>query len=285
VELSTLQDVEIAVIDLAGSGGLEQPLAQGSRSVVFASSHGSVVKVPTPETPSSWISAESVYCDAAHSVGAPAPKMLGMVQRASAWAIQFERIDGLSMWDNVTADPTTATAAGRRLAETHVALRSLPVPLRLPELRSRVLAKLHSAKEAIGPLLPAVVELLATQWSGLRHVSLCHGDLHPQNVLEPGTPQPRAVLVDWFDASRGPWIADVARTSLLLDLGQGVQGSRPSWLDDLHVSYLETVRSDSKFDENAFREWRVIGAASRLAEGIQIDLTQQLLHREVAALA
>jgi aminoglycoside phosphotransferase (APT) family kinase protein len=46
---------------------------------------------------------------------------------------------------------------------------------------------------------------------------LCHGDLHPSNVIL-GSDGP--MIVDWFDASRGDPIADVARSSVTL-LGDG----------------------------------------------------------------
>ncbi len=42
---------------------------------------------------------------------------------------------------------------------------------------------------------------------------LCHGDLHPSNVI---LTDDGPMIVDWFDACRGEPVAEVARTSLLL---------------------------------------------------------------------
>jgi aminoglycoside phosphotransferase (APT) family kinase protein len=43
--------------------------------------------------------------------------------------------------------------------------------------------------------------------------AVCHGDLHPGNVIM--SPQ-GPVIIDWIDASRGDPLADVARSVLLL---------------------------------------------------------------------
>ena len=51
---------------------------------------------------------------------------------------------------------------------------------------------------------------------------LCHGDLHPSNVI---LTRDGPVIVDWFDASRGDPVADVARSSLML-LGDGANPPR-----------------------------------------------------------
>jgi aminoglycoside phosphotransferase (APT) family kinase protein len=259
-------------------------LAVGSRSIVFAADDDSVLKVPVPGTPPSWIVAESLYCDAAHAVGAPVPRMLGLFTVGNSPAIKFERVRGTSMWERVAADPSSAHAAGTLLAEVHIGLRSHTVPLVLPEMRSRMLAKLHLARTHFGGVFEDVVAVLETEWASSAKLSLCHGDLHPKNVLESvGGP----VLVDWFDASRGSWIADVARTSLLLDLGHTagtIESASPSWLGRIHDGYLERIRVDAAFHETSFARWRVVNAAARLAEGLQIDLTRSLLTRELAAL-
>lgn len=45
---------------------------------------------------------------------------------------------------------------------------------------------------------------------------LCHGNFHPDNVLM--TLQ-GPVIIGWMDATRGSPLVDIARTSLLLSMG------------------------------------------------------------------
>lgn len=256
-------------------------LAGGSRSVVYGSVDHTVLKVPNVGTPDSWIGAEAVYCDAAVSAGVAAPRVVESLLIEHVRAVRFGRIDGRPMWDQVADDPTSAQENGVALAEIQIGLRSRPVPIVLPEMRSRLLAKLHLAAALLGEYRMPVTKLLETLWAHALPMALCHGDLHPKNVLMgPSGP----VLVDWFDASRGPWIADVARTSLLLDTALGSAGPSPDWLPTLHSAYLHRIHTETAFDESLFRQWRVVGIAARLAEGLQVDFTRTLLERELVEL-
>ncbi len=256
-------------------------LAGGSRSVVYASAGNTVVKVPNPGTPDSWIRAEAIYCDAAVAAGAPAPRVLETVRLNSEHTVRFERVAGRPMWDHVADNPSTASANGATLAQVQIDLQTKPVPIVLPEMRSRLLAKLHLAAAVLREHRLGVVQLLESAWSDAKPMSLCHGDLHLKNVLmSPDGP----VLVDWFDASRGPWIADVARTSLLLDMALGTSGPGPEWLPALRLGYLARISREPAFEESAFRRWRVIGLAARLSEGLHVELTLDLLERELASL-
>lgn len=257
------------------------PLAFGTRSTVYASAIGTVLKVPNRDTPSSWMKAEAAYCDAATAAGVAAPRVLNSVMIDGVLAVQFERIAGLSLWDNVGADPTKAREAGVTLAQIQVGLRTVPVPIVFPETRSRLLAKLHNAKGPLGPLFEPAMNLLDSLGRLDARFALNHGDLHPKNVL---LAESGPVLVDWFDASRGPWIADVARTSLLLDTGLGADNPSPGWLADLAQSYASHIAQDPWFDDAVFRRWRVVCAAARMAEGLQLDFTRDLLRRELDAL-
>jgi Ser/Thr protein kinase RdoA (MazF antagonist) len=256
-------------------------LAGGSRSVVYASGAHTVLKVPNAGTPDSWIGAEAVYCDAAVAAGVAAPRVVESLLIEQVRAVRFERIDGRPMWDHVADDPTSAQVNGVALAEVQIGLRSRPVPIVLPEMRSRLLAKLHLAAVLLGEHRIPVTQLLETLWANALPMALCHGDLHPKNVLMGPS---GAVLVDWFDASRGPWIADVARTSLLLDTALGSAGPSPDWLPALRSAYLQRIRTETGFDESVFRQWRVVGIAARMAEGLQVDFTRTLLERELVEL-
>ena len=78
-----------------------------------------------------------------------------------------------------------------------------------------MLSRLHGFSTALGRGdLAAAVEWLEANPTGERSVVLCHGDLHPFNVLVDGS-GPVTVL-DWSAAALAPPTYDVAFTSLLL---------------------------------------------------------------------
>jgi hypothetical protein len=261
-----------------GNESRRELVAEGSRSVVFAVGSSSVIKVPLPGTPSTWMAAEAVYSKAVGAVGAPAPAMLGCEQVDGATAIRFSRVDGSSLWDVAQDQPRNALEFGAELAAVHLQLRSLPVPILLPELHSRIVAKLHRAQSVLLDELPDLLRLAELLSQSATHTVMCHGDLHPKNVLISAD---GPVLVDWFDASRGPWIADVARTVLLLEMGVGEGSPRPLWLDDFQQGYLAAVNAAVSIDPLEMRRWRVVCAAARLAEGVLVDASLELVRREL----
>jgi aminoglycoside phosphotransferase (APT) family kinase protein len=248
-------------------GLLGDVVARGSRSFVHAYGRGAVVKVPKPETPASWILAEAEYVEAARAVGAPAPALLGMEQIFGRPASVWERVDGPSLWQQVVDRPERSTEVGRRLAEVQLALFELVPPVTLPDQRDRLVSKIRWSAAHVDASLGMALELLPTR-AGAPH--LCHGDLHPSNVI---VSEDGPVLVDWFDASRGDRVADVARSSLTL-VGDGaatpphLPGSDRRTLTVLTQAYLSRLRESLDIPPGLLSRWQAINAAARLAEGV-----------------
>ena len=242
-------------------------VARGSRSFVHAYGRGAVAKVPKPETPASWILAEAEYVEAVRAVGAPAPALLGMEEIFGRPASVWERVDGPSMWQQVVDRPERGTEVGRALADVQLALFDLVPPVTLPDQRDRLVSKIRRSAANVDPSLGAALQLLPAR-TGRLH--LCHGDLHPSNVIV-GHNGP--VLVDWFDASRGERVADVARSSLTL-LGDGaatprhLPGSDRRTLAVLTQAYLSRLQESLDISPELLSLWQAINAAARLAEGV-----------------
>src|SRR5919112_4938992 len=161
-------------------GLLGDVVARGSRSFVHAYGRGAVVKVPKPETPATWILAEAEYVEAARAVGAPAPALLGIEQIFGRPASVWERVDGPSLWQEVVDRPGRSTELGRRLADVQLALFELVPPVTLPDQRDRLVSKIRWSAANVEASLGVALDLLPARSGTLR---LCHGDLHPSNVL------------------------------------------------------------------------------------------------------
>jgi aminoglycoside phosphotransferase (APT) family kinase protein len=242
-------------------------VARGSRSSVHSYGRGAVVKVPAPSTPEDWIGYEASYAEAVRAAGAPAPRLLGIEQIAGRTASIWERVEAESMWQRVVDRPDCGAALGRLLADVQRALFELVPPVTLPRQRDRLVSKIRWASATVDPSLERALELLPPQPSTPR---LCHGDLHPSNVLL-GRDGP--VIVDWFDASRGDPIADVARSSLTLlsdgaDPPRHLPGSDIATLGGLTNAYLARLREHFEIDHDLLARWQAINAVARMAEGV-----------------
>jgi aminoglycoside phosphotransferase (APT) family kinase protein len=242
-------------------------VARGSRSLVHAYGRGVVVKVPKPATPSSWIRAEAQYVEAVRAVGAPAPALLGMEQIFGRPASVWERVEGPSLWQEVVERPRRSADLGIHLAEIQLALFELVPPVTLSNQRDRLISKIRWSAANVDASLAGALDLMPARTETPR---LCHGDLHPSNVI---VSREGPVLVDWFDASRGDRVADVARSSLTM-LGEGattpshLPGSDPRTLEVLTRAYLSRLRESLDIPPQLLSRWQAINAAARLAEGI-----------------
>ena len=246
---------------------LGELVARGSRSTVYAWGRGAVAKVPDRSTPDDWIHFEALYTAAVREAGAPAPRLLGIEQVGGRAASIYERVHGPSMWEYLVDRPDRSVHYGRLLADLQVSLFALVPPVSLPSQRDRLTCKIRRAADAVDPSLDAALALLPEPTGSPR---LCHGDLHPGNViLAPEGP----VIIDWFDASRGDPVADVARTSLLLAPDRGgcpphLPGADTATLATAADAYLDRVTSRLGIALDALRRWQEIEAVARIAEGV-----------------
>lgn len=96
---------------------------------------------------------------------------------------------------------------------------------------------------------------------------LCHGDLHPFNVLI-DEKKDETIIIDWVDASAGDIRADVYRTYLLLS------GSNQE-LADL---YVNQYCSTSEITQDEVFQWGPIIAGARLFEVVPSENKQRLIN-------
>ena len=220
-----------------------------------------------PSTPDEWIGYEARYAEAARAAGAPAPRLLGIERIDGRTASVWERLEGTSMWQLVVDRPGQGPALGRLLADVQAELFALVPPVTLPRQRDRLVSKIRRTATMVDPSLGAALELMPPPVADLR---LCHGDLHPSNVIL-GRDGP--MLVDWFDASRGDRVADIAR-SLLTLLGDGARpprhlpGSDHATLGALTGAYVDRLREHVDLDDDLLARWQAVGAVARIAEGV-----------------
>jgi Ser/Thr protein kinase RdoA (MazF antagonist) len=246
---------------------LGELVARGTRSSIHAYGPGAVVKVPHPSTPDGWIEWEAQYADDARAVGAPVPRLLGVEHLSGRAASVWERVEGTSMWQRAIDRPETSAELGRLLADVQCALFELVPPVTLPRQVDRLTTKIRKSAVTVDASLLRALDLFPAPAGTPR---LCHGDLHPSNVIWSDR---GPMIVDWFDASRGDPLADIARTAMTL-LADGptpprhLPGSDAGTLASLTDAYLSRVRTRLHFNDAQLGQWQAIQAVARIAEGV-----------------
>jgi uncharacterized protein (TIGR02172 family) len=184
-------------------------LGRGLTADVYAVDPARALKLFRPWVTKDPVLREFEITRAVHALGAPAPEAFEIVSVEGRQGILFEKISGHSMVREVALRPWRVFAVVGQLAELHAGLHRLEAPVGLPSQRDQIARWIDGAEL---PLTETAEfrRLLDEAPHGTR---LCHGDLHPENVvLSPRGP----VLLDWSRATRGHPTLDLARTSVLL---------------------------------------------------------------------
>jgi aminoglycoside phosphotransferase (APT) family kinase protein len=245
-------------------------IARGNTSDVWRWSPTTVVKVLRPEIPAQWALLEAEITEHVHAAGLPAPATDGVVEVEGRPGVVLEHIAGASMWSRMKAEPRELPAFVAQLVDIQVAVQSAGPIAGLPDLGARLHGKIDEADQVAAEERQEAHALL----SGMpREEALCHGDMHPANILMASRGW---VVVDWFDAAVGCAEADLARSSLLMrppatpeSSNRHLDGATIEMLDRLHSAYLARLRSRGLISQSSFDRWEAILAVARMSEPVQ----------------
>ena len=258
---------------------LDSLVARGNTSDAYGWGKDAIIKVLRPEIPEEWAAREAETTSLVHAAGLPAPAVLDVTTVDGRPGIVFERIVGPSMWDQMLAHPGDVPQLASLLADLQAEVNATPAPAGIPRLIDRLHDKIREA-----PLLSSAerADAQAALERQLHFDSLCHFDVHPNNILM-GPQQP--IIIDWFDAAAGSPAADIVRSSLLM-WSEAAVGHLPcmdpSLIDDVHDQYVGAVSQTRQLDDNELFDWETAVLASRLAEPVG-DSTRRVTYEALQA--
>lgn len=245
---------------------LDQPLAEGRTATVYAWGIGGVVKVFRDWFPREDIEYEARIARAVHAAGLRVPEVGEVVEVEGRLGLEYEPLEGVSLWDEMRAKPWALGKYSNLLAHLHVEIHAIPDPGDIPGLKGKLERRIRSAPELRAEARHALLATLDQLPNGDH---LCHGDFHPDNVV---LTENGPVLIDWIDASLGSPPADVARASILAMGEVGTPGLM-SFAERIalgwgHRLYRKRYFKLRQGGEGEYSRWLPIVAAARLSEGI-----------------
>ncbi|MBV8692325.1 MAG: aminoglycoside phosphotransferase family protein [Actinobacteria bacterium] len=249
-------------------------LAQGREAEIFLRPDGKVVKVMRFADWGHRVEREQAALQVLHADGLAAPESFGTTIVDGRPGLVMERIEGADFLQLLGRRPYALNRVARTLATQHVAMHRCAAPAALPELRAVLRERIEVGAEGLLPEHAAfALAVLDTLPDGDR---LCHGDMHPGNILGSWD---APVVIDWGESTRGNPIGDVARTHLLMRIGKPPPGSSafinvaaPIGGRILAARYLVAYRKLRPVDDALLRRWQVVRAAARFAEGIEEEV-------------
>lgn len=240
-------------------------LARGRTADVHAWKPGEVIKLYHD-----WFSLEDIEYEArqaraVHASGARCPGVGEVLSLDGRNALVYTRVDGVPMQEVLLRKPWRALTCGRDMAELHAQMHGCMAGPELPDQQRRLAAKLEAAASLPVALRERLLTALATMPADAR---VCHGDLHPGNIM---VTSEGAVVIDWIDAVRGNPLADLARSTILL-LGTADNVPNPvlkGFIRLFHRVYLQRYFQLRPGGQAEYRLWLPIVAGARLSENIQ----------------
>jgi aminoglycoside phosphotransferase (APT) family kinase protein len=250
-----------------------QPIAQGRTAEIYAWHEGWILKLFYEWFGADSIEYEAQVARAVSQAGLPVPAVGEIIEVEGRRGLLYERVDGPTMLEALGRRPWTLFDSARQLAKLQVEMHTADIKVPLPAQRQRIAEKLQRAKGLPAGVRQARLDDLAKLPAGDR---LCHGDFHPDNVI---ITERGPVVIDWMDAALGNPLADVARTSVIL---QGVKAyAAVSWLQRVLVGWYERLYRRHYFalqpgGAAEYWQWLPIVAAARMEEGMD-DIEDWLL--------
>ena len=259
-------------------------VAEGREAEMFAWEDGAILRLLREPGSEQRNQRQAAAMEAARSRGVRVPAVLGATTVVGRPGLIMERIDGPDLLTLVGRRPWTVFRVARICGEVHARLHEVRAPGVIPPLKETLKRRMPAAGRLPKRLAAFALEALDGLPDG---DSLCHGDFHPANILMAGD---EPVLIDWTNATRGDAAADVARTRMILRLGEPPPGTSSVLRALTHVGrnlmlsqYLRSYRRLRPLEMDAVKRWEIPIAAARLAEGIEEEVPRLLAFLERAA--
>ncbi|MGU3540529.1 aminoglycoside phosphotransferase family protein [Methylobacterium sp. A54F] len=196
----------------SGAAAGPQRLGHGRSSEVFLEGPDRVLKLYRAGSDPAAIAAEFQAVERAAAFGLPVARALARVERDGRSGILFEHVPGPTLLRAHAGRPLALVGALADLARLQARIHACPAD-GLPDLHDALAREIARARLSEATRA-AALDALARRPRGQ---ALCHGDLHPDNVIWTAD-GPR--VIDWQKAMAGPPAADVARTVLMIRRGR-----------------------------------------------------------------
>jgi uncharacterized protein (TIGR02172 family) len=244
---------------------LGKPIAEGLTAEVYIWDETRILKLFRDGRSPDQVSYEARIARAVHAAGVPVPAVGDIVKVNGRHGLLYERVDGLSMLDNISQQLWPLSQSARLWAELHADMHARSIVPELPSQRAELAKHIRAAQMLPPDLQRAALRALETMPDGDR---LCHGDFWPGNVLLSSR---GPIIIDWICATRGNPLADVARSSVLLLGGLAsplFSQAQKAIMRRVHMTYVRRYFQLRPEGQEQCQAWQPIVAAARLSENV-----------------
>jgi len=244
-------------------------IARGGQAEIYAYDNNKVLRVAKRPQDYDRIRYEySLYSQLATS-SIDVPRVYELVEINGAPTIIMDRINGISMMEQIKRNPFGAGEKAKELAKLHLKLINTSISGEITNTKKKAKYCIEYSEQIEPETKERIFEILGTLPNGN---SLCHGDFHPGNILCQGK---KRFIIDWSATSKGDYHADIAHTYILLRIvpkaphvNSGVNYLQKMIGRSISSAYLSTIAGGSKIDLITLSKWILTNVAERTYHGM-----------------
>lgn len=244
-------------------------MAQGGQADIYELDSNKIIRVLRNKNDEEALKIEMSVMKSLHDRGKSVPEVYEFLKVEEKPSIIMEKINGSTMIDELRKNPLKIFKQAEKLAELHMEVADCADGLEMVSINERAAHLIPKGKLLDSELKEFVLNILKGLPKGN---DICHGDFHPGNIMIVNR---KYYVIDWFGATIGRKLSDIAHTYLLLKntpeipnmpkLQNFLLGCTGSLIAG---RYLSTCYKIENFQWDEFSKWMVVRAAERVFYGL-----------------
>lgn len=246
-------------------------IGKGMTAEVYEWEKDKILKLYYDWFPIEYIKYEADIGVTVHTAGVPAPAIYGIIKESGRNGLIYQRINGKSMLKLIEENPWNIAYYAKKMAQLHAEIHrgnGSKLPLQKDVFENAI----RQSEELLKDKTERIIEYLYSLPDG---DSVCHGDLHPDNIIASGE---NATAIDWTNSYSGNPRGDTARTCLMISSPFIPSGVSPvmAFLSKLakNLIYAAYIKEYLRLTGLAYKDidaWILPIAAARLREKIPVE--------------
>lgn len=247
-------------------------IAQGGQAEIYELDSNKVIRALRNVSDEKHLKLEMSLMKSLKEKGKTVPEVYDYLELDGRPSIVMEKINGDTMLSAMKKRPFTLLKQAKNLAKLHLDVTTSTEGLGMASINVRAKYLIENLDVFDEDIKNFVLNILSELPEG---TDICHGDFHPGNIL---IVNDTYYVIDWFGATYGEKLSDMAHTYILLRNTPKLPGISKfeNFIIGLSGSiisnkYLSTCKKIYPFDLREFSKWMLVRASERLCYGVKTE--------------